>query len=82
MKCEKAVKQAHQDLLKLAQHFLNKSEETLGNIDSLGSFSVSDLSQLESIQHFAKHANRQMDQIKRRVLQGEIIPHDEKVLAL
>ena len=36
----------------------------------------------ESIQTFIAHANRQVDQITRRVIQGETIPHTEKVFSL
>lgn len=82
MKGDMAVKQAHQDLIQLAQHFLNKSRITLSQIDSSGTVSVGDLAFIESIQQFAKHAGRQIDQITRRVLQDEIIPHDEKVFSL
>src|SRR3989338_2177198 len=82
MKGDMAVKQAHQDLIQLAQHFLNKSRITLSQINSSGTVSVGDLAFIESIQQFAKHAGRQIDQITRRVLQDEIIPHVEKVFSL
>ncbi len=35
-----------------------------------------------SVQTFIAHANRQVDQITRRVIQGETIPHNEKVFSL
>ena len=31
------------------------------------------------IKGFIRHAQRQMDQIERRVIGGEVIPHEEKV---
>ena len=34
------------------------------------------------IQAYINHAQRQLDQIERRVVQGEIIPHEEKVFSL
>ncbi|MCP4933098.1 MAG: hypothetical protein GY927_02590, partial [bacterium] len=34
---------------------------------------------IKEIRHFMAHADRQIDQIQRRVIQGEKIPHDEKV---
>jgi transposase, IS5 family len=37
---------------------------------------------MEVIQGYIAHARRQIDQIKRRVLQGEIIPHAEKVFSI
>lgn len=35
--------------------------------------------ELSKLQRFIEHADRQIDQIERRVLKGEKIPHDEKV---
>jgi hypothetical protein len=34
------------------------------------------------IEEYMHHADRQMDQIERRVLNGEEIPHSEKVFSL
>ena len=81
-KCEKAMKLAHVNLINLSQEFLNKAEESLKLVSRSVSLSVSDLALIESIQHFAKHAGRQIDQVRRRVLQGEVIPHEEKVFSL
>lgn len=78
-KCEEAVKKEHRNLINLSQNFLNKSEETLSKINAVKS---SDLVIIESVQHFMNHAYRQIDQITRRVLQGEVIPHEEKVFSL
>ena len=82
-KSEKACKQAHQDMMELAQHFLNKSEGTLQKLaQSQLSLGISDLALMESTRGFMKHADRQLDQIRRRVLQGEVIPHEEKVFSI
>ena len=82
-KKEAAMKQAHQELVDLAQSFLNKSEETLKKIiPSNATMSSGDLALLEDIHRFATHGNRQIDQIIRRVLKNEIITHDEKVFSL
>jgi hypothetical protein len=34
------------------------------------------------IEEYLKHADRQIDQIHRRVIEGEVIPHDEKVFSI
>lgn len=82
-KSEKVMQQSHRDLMGLAQHFLNKSEKTLQKIgQSRCSLGVSDLALMESIHGFMRHANRQIDQISRRVLRGEVIPHEEKVFSI
>jgi hypothetical protein len=36
----------------------------------------------EEIQHFMAHADRQIEQIRRRVINGEKIPHEEKVFSV
>ena len=41
-----------------------------------------DVALIESVQYYATHADRQIDHIRRRVLQGEVIPHAEKVFSV
>jgi IS5 family transposase len=82
MQGEKRMRQAHRELIKLSDTFLNKMESTLANITNTGVLKPSDLARMERIRYFANHAYRQMDQINRRVLQGEPIPHEEKVFSL
>lgn len=36
----------------------------------------------DEIEQYIVHAKRQMDQIERRVIKGEVIPHEEKVFSL
>src|SRR6185437_3574273 len=43
---------------------------------------ITDSALIGNINHFIAHAKRQSDQIDRRVLQGEIIPHQEKVFSI
>lgn len=38
--------------------------------------------ELLALNNFIEHANRQIDQINRRVIKGEIIPHQEKVFSI
>ena len=38
--------------------------------------------QLPLLDGYLKHADRQVDQIRRRVLEGETIPHAEKVFSI
>ncbi len=39
-------------------------------------------SRIEEINNYIEHAKRQIDQINRRVVQGEKIPHSEKVFPI
>jgi hypothetical protein len=72
------VQQAHQTLLESARKLLDKVGRTLPLLqqvrpDTLG---------LAEIPGFIAHAERQIEQIERRVMQGEAIPHAEKVFSL
>ena len=72
-------KRQHQSYLEVAQDYLDKAREMLvksavGRIDLLAA-------KIE-IETFIKHADRQIDQTRRRVILGETIPHDEKVFSV
>lgn len=82
MNAEKGIKQAHVDLIKLSGTFLNKMEGTLAKVTQTGVLKASDLALIERIRYFSNHAHRQIEQIHRRVLQDEKIPHEEKVFSL
>lgn len=73
----KQVHQAYRDYMSKAQQMIEKSRHT---IDKLAR--PENLSRLEQIHHFIQHAERQIEQINRRVLKGETIAHDEKVFSL
>lgn len=79
---ETAMKESHATLLTLSEQFLKRSELTVTKIGGLPSLRTSDLLQIEHINFFVAHAVRQIQQIRRRVLDGEIIPHAEKVFSL
>jgi transposase, IS5 family len=81
-KNKKEMKRAHQEYIQLGQFFVDKMEITLSEIQGKGLHQISDIICLEQIKHFMGHARRQIDQIDRRVLQGEVIPHEEKCFSL
>jgi hypothetical protein len=73
------ITEAHQQYIDLAQTYLNRvaqSTELLKQTYKVPESLLSDLSL------FTQHADRQIDQIKRRVIDGEKIPHAEKVFSL
>ena len=75
-KRQSAMVEAHQDYIALSQRYLTKATETLSLLGE-----KHPLLCLE-IQTYMAHADRQIDQIRRRVIQGEEIPHEEKVFSL
>jgi IS5 family transposase len=78
------VVEAHQQLLETSQQYLDKAKETHTTLSALCKTNVStiDCSLQREIEHFMQHAQRQIDQTKRRVILGETIPHAEKVLSI
>jgi len=65
------------DYLADAAQYVEKSKQALETLTSNG-----DAVAVEQINLFLRHAERQMDQIERRELRGEIIPHDKKVFSI
>jgi IS5 family transposase len=78
-KREELIRSAHREYIELAALFLEKARRSRTEADSGGSAAVGLVSEIEK---FMKHAERQIDQIERRVINGEKIPHKEKVFSI
>jgi len=76
---EQEIKEAHRAYLDLAEAYLIRADQTRQQVSPHDPLSVARLSVLND---FMQHARRQIEQIDRRVLQGERISHDEKVFSL
>ena len=81
-KNEALIIAAHQDYLTVAQAYLDKARQTLVMIETQGSANVFDRFRKLEIEEFMDHADRQIDQIRRRVILGEVIAHDEKIFSI
>ena len=75
---QEAVRQAHRDYLDAAETLLTRVRETLWTLQ----VGLVPPVFLEPLQLYLGHAERQIDQIRRRVLLGQTIPHEEKVFSL
>jgi hypothetical protein len=78
-KSDARVIEAHARYLELAEGYLDKARQTLGSAH------VGELAHLAArieIEGFIQHAERQIDQTRRRVILGEAIPHAEKVFSV
>jgi len=71
------IHQLYRDYLNLAKLLIEKSEQVLPTLAQLG-----EVATILQIDHYIAHAQRQIDQIERRVLKGEVIPHEEKVFSI
>jgi hypothetical protein len=73
------IKAAHQGYLEVVESFLKKIRQTM---TLLRDGKLVREQELQELERFLKHAERQIDQIRRRVLEGAIIPHNEKVFSV
>jgi IS5 family transposase len=75
--------EVHQDYNKIAKTLLQKAQQTLA-LDTIKTISTrpDQIKRVLKIKEFITHIERQMDQIERRVVKGETIPHKEKVFSL
>jgi len=76
---ERLIIDAHMAYVELAASIIERAEET---VRSIGSADLMVHLRIKEIQKYIAHAERQMDQIRRRVAEGETIPHHEKVFSL
>jgi len=69
---------AHEALIARCEEFLERAKGTLAELPS----NPLSAHTCEGIERFMTHAERQIDQIRRRVVEGEKIPHEEKVFSV
>ncbi len=81
-KNEALIIQAHQEYLDVTQGYLDKAGQTLALMDKREVTGSADLARKQEIESFMAHAVRQIEQTRRRVIQGEVIPHGEKVFSI
>ena len=76
------VIEAHEAYLDIAQSLLTKAKITLDTLAALGLAGPLEVVAKLEIEGYMAHAERQIDQTRRRVILGEVIPHAEKVFSI
>jgi len=76
---EVEIRQAHEDYLALAESFLARAQVTRLTLIEVHHQPAAWFTALDDD---VAHAERQIDQVRRRVLNGERIPHAEKVFSI
>ena len=79
IKRELLIEEAHRELMILCQSMLSKLDSTITLLKRSDCIKAE---QVALFDEFKVHANRQIDQINRRIILKEIIPHSEKVFSL
>jgi hypothetical protein len=72
----------HQNYIEVCQGFVLRVKETIQILRELGILSLSQELRLTTVEDYIRHAERQIDQIRRRVELDEKIPHKEKVFSI
>ena len=76
------IVETHQAYLDVAERYLNKAQATLVRLEQGGYRDEFDVLRKLQIEDFMRHATRQIEQTKRRVILGEVIPHAQKVFSI
>ena len=76
---EKLIIEAHLVYIALAQSLVDRVKESIAFVAPLD---IMVQLKIENIAKYLADAERQIDQIRRRVIEGETIPHHEKVFSL
>lgn len=76
---ERLIIDAHQAYIKLVQSFYIKIKATIKTLQELKIIKDKNLSE---IKRYMGHVIKQIDLIQRRVINGEVIPHNEKVFSI
>jgi len=76
---EQGIIDAHRGYVDLVGAQIRRAKDTIAILKEMDIVSVA---RLLSIEEYITHAERQIDQIRRRVIAGETIPHHEKVFSI
>jgi len=81
-KREQLIVSEHVEYIRVCQGFILKAKETIQFLRELGLLTLSQDFRLSLVEQYIHHAERQIDQIHRRVVLDEKIPHTEKVFSI
>jgi len=76
---QEVIKEAYRAYSDLAQEFVERAQASLIELGRKGCPAVIPMMHIEG---YIKHARRQIAQVRRRMLEGEVIPHHEKVFSI
>ena len=79
---EQKIIQAHKEYIKLCNEDVANVECVLTKILPNKQIEITKIILIDEIKGYISHAKRQIDQINRRVIHGEVIPHNEKVFSI
>jgi hypothetical protein len=81
-KRDQFIVREHQNYIQVCHGLVLKAKETIQILRELGILSLSQDLRLNRVEDYIRHAERQIDQIYRRKVLDEKIPHEEKVFSI
>lgn len=78
-KREQLIIDAHQQYVDLVATYFGRAKDSIRILKEMG---IGSVARIMMIENYIAHAERQIDQICRRVLNGETIAHNEKVFSI
>ena len=81
-KKEEKIIEINQEYIELCQSLVNRAKETINIINGMDILTIIQGFKILDVEKYVKDAERQIDQISRRVIQGEVISHEEKVFSI
>jgi hypothetical protein len=76
------IQQAHREYIEAAQGYVARAQQTRAKLEKAATGNLIAAVEISELDRFIRHAERQIDQIRRRVLEGKSIPHEEKVFSI
>jgi hypothetical protein len=78
---EREVRESHRKYIGESNKLLIKAKSTIKDVKE-STVDIAAVAIISEIKNYIQHAERQIDQIERRVFEGQTIPHKEKVFSL
>jgi transposase, IS5 family len=76
---EQLIIDAHLAYMDMVQTYVHRAKESIAILNGMA---ISSVARIMTIENYIVHAERQIEQIRRRVVNGETIPHGEKVFSI
>ncbi len=76
---EQLIIDAHMAYVDMVEAYVHRAKKSIAILNGMG---IGSVARILSIETYIAHAERQIDQIRRRILDGETIPHNEKVFSI
>jgi hypothetical protein len=76
---DQLITNAHLAYVEMVETYVLRAKQSIAILNGMG---ISSVARIMSIESYIAHAERQIDQIRRRIVNDETIPHHEKVFSI